>query len=457
MDNLKLNYENIWSEVKDSLALELPAHAYSTWLEPISPIGINDKELVLEVPNQFFFEWIESHYRKIIDSKVKERLKDGFSVKYTIAPTDTEKPQISDELITKKSGDLEQGRRIRPPLLNENYTFSTYIEGTNNQFAKAAALSVAETPGEQTFNPLTVYGGVGLGKTHLLHAIGNHIIAQNKKINIICASSEKFMLDFISGIQKSRTNDFSKFYRKADILLIDDIQFFQGKEQTQEQFFHTFNDLYLQKKQIVLTSDKYPGDMKGLDERLLSRFHSGLAVDIQPPDFETRVAILLEKAEQNGLALPYSLIEFMATHIKSNIRELESTIIRILAYSSLSNQEIDEKLVKRIVKERLGKRFLAEVTIEDVVRQVSDVTSVSEMEIVGPNRKKELVEARQITAYLAREVLGKSLSSIGLYLGGRDHTTILHACNNINNKIKSDRRTKQIVDSIKKELSAATI
>lgn len=455
MDNLIINHESIWSAVKKGLAVELPENAYNTWLEPISPIALNDNELVLEVPNQFFFEWIESHYHKIIEDKVKASLKGGYSVKYTIAPTGSTLPRKDEKM--PEDEQKQERRRFRQPLLNENYTFSTYIEGTNNQFAKAAALSVAESPGEQSFNPLTVYGGVGLGKTHLLHAIGNHMLTHENRANIVCASSEKFMLDFISGIQKSRTNDFSRFYRKADILLIDDIQFFQGKEQTQEQFFHTFNDLYLQGKQIVLTSDQYPGDMKGLDERLLSRFHSGLAVDIQPPDFETRVAILLEKAEQNGLALPYSLIEFMATHIKSNIRELESTIIRILAYSSLSNKEIDDKLVKRVVKERLGKRYLAEVSIEDVVRQVAEVTMISEMDIVGSSRKKELVEARQIAAYLAREVLGKSLSNIGLYLGGRDHTTILHACNNIEDRINSDKRINQIVNSIKKELSAATI
>jgi chromosomal replication initiator protein len=239
--------------------------------------------------------------------------------------------------------------------------------------------------------------------------------------------------------------------------LIDDIQFFQGKEQTQEQFFHTFNHLHLQGKQIVLTSDRYPGDMKGLDDRLLSRFHSGLAVDIQPPDFETRVAILLEKAEQNGLALPYSQIEFMATHIKSNIRELESTIIRILASSSLLNKDIDEKLVKKVVKERLGKRALVEVTLEDVVKQVSNVTSVSEKDIVGISRKKELAEARQISAFLAREVLGTSLSSIGLYLGGRDHTTILHACKSIEERIKTDKRIKQLVETVKKKISVSTI
>jgi len=455
VDNKIINHESIWKDVKESLARELPSHAYSTWFEPISPIALNDTELVLEVPNQFFFEWIESHYHGIIESAVKERVQNGLLVKYTIAPAGVGGTNaILDNLESEKPQDK---KRFKPPILNENYTFSTCIEGANNQFAKAASLSVAESPGEKAFNPLTIYGGVGLGKTHLLHAIGNHLLAKNKNYKIICASSEKFMLDFISGIQKSKSVEFSRFYRKADVLLIDDIQFFQGKEQTQEQFFHTFNVLYQSGKQIVLTADRYPGDMKGLDDRLLSRFNSGLAVDIQPPDFETRVAILLEKAEQNGLSLPYNLIEFMATHIKNSIRELESTIIRILAYSSLSNKEIDERLVKKVVKERLGKRFLAEITLEDVVRRVSEVTSISEKQIVGTSRKKELVEARQIAAYLGREILGSSLSNIGIYLGGRDHTTILHACKNIETKIDTEKRIKKLVSSIKTELSASII
>jgi len=455
VDNIIENHENIWKEVKENLSGELPPHAFSTWFEPILPIAISNTELVLEVPNQFFFEWIESHYHGIIESAVKNRLKNDVSVKYTIAPNEINGSKIKFDDIDSDVSSSK--KKFKPPILNEHYTFSTYIEGANNQFAKAAALSVAESPGEQAFNPLIVYGGVGLGKTHLLHAIGNHLLAKKDNFNIISASSEKFTQDFISGIQKSKTIEFSRFYRLADVLLIDDIQFFQGKEQTQEQFFHTFNELYQSGKQIVLTADRYPGDMKGLDDRLLSRFNSGLSVDIQPPDFETRVAILLEKAEQNGLSLPYAMIEFMAIHIKNNIRELESTIIRILAYSSLSNKEIDEKLVKKVVKERLGKRFLAEITIEDVIRRVSEITSINEKDIVGQSRKKELVEARQITAYLSREILGASLSNIGMYLGGRDHTTILHACKNIEEKIKSVKRMKHQVESIRSELSAATL
>jgi len=454
VDNIELNHKSVWLGAKKTLANELPPRTFSTWFEPISPIAINDNELVLEVPSQFFFEWIENRYRDTIETAVKEQLKKDITVKYTIAASGA----VGNTIEQNTKDDAYNGeKKYRKTAINENYTFSNYIEGANNQFAKAAALSVAESPGEKSFNPLTVYGGVGLGKTHLLHAIGNRLLANNNNYNIICASSEKFTLDFISGIQKSKTIEFSKFYRRADVLLIDDIQFFQGKEQTQEQFFHTFNELYQTGKQIVLTADKYPGDMKGLDERLLSRFNSGLAVDIQPPDFETRVAILLEKAEQNGLSLPYAMIEFMATHIKNNIRELESTIIRVLAYSSLTNMEINEELVKKVVKERLGQRFVSEITIEDIVRRISEVTSISEEHIVGKSRKMEYVEARQMAAYLCREILGASLSSIGLYFGGRDHTTILHACNNIANKLKTNKRIKQIVSSIGSELSATTL
>lgn len=454
MENIQSNHINIWEKVKENLLKELPPHAFSTWFEPISPIALNNSELILEVPNQFFFEWIESHYHKTVDSIVKDQFDDKLSVKYTVAPDSIN--NVS-ETLAEQEIQRTTTKQYRPPQLNKSYTFSSYIEGANNQFAKAAALSVAEKPGEQSFNPLIVYGGVGLGKTHLLHAIGNHQINEQKNFNVICASSEKFTLDFISGIQKSNTVEFSRFYRKADILLIDDIQFFQGKEQTQEQFFHTFNELYQAGKQIVLTADRYPGDMQGLQDRLLSRFHSGLAVDIQPPDFETRVAILLEKAEQNGLDMPYKQIEFIATHLKNSIRELESTIIRILAYSSLSNQDIDEQLVKKVVKERLGKRFLAEITIEDIVKRVSELTSVSEREIVGPSRKKQIAEARQLAAYLCRDILGASLSSIGIFLGGRDHTTILHACNTIAKRTESEDRIKQQVGSIKSELTAATM
>ena len=316
-------------------------------------------------------------------------------------------------------------------------------------------MNVSETPGQPSFNPLVIYGGVGMGKTHLLHAIGNKISNANNQKKIVCASSEKFTLDFISSIQKNKTVEFSKSYRNADVLLIDDIQFFQGKEQTQEQFFHTFNELFQAGKQIVMTADRYPGEMIGLQDRLLSRFKSGLSVDIQPPDFETRVAIVLEKAEINGLKLPYDIIELIGLHIKNNVRDLESTIIRLLAHSSLSNREIDYDLAKKVIKERLGSSIVSDLTIEEIVRRVSIITRVSEKDIVSASRKMEIAEARQVSIYLCREILGTPLVSIGMHFGGRDHSTILHACRVVEKKKKVDQRISTLVGELKNELSFA--
>ncbi len=449
MENITLTHESIWEGAKELLKQAVPGHAFSTWFEPISPIALTDSELILEVPNQFFFEWIESHYTSLIERVLQEKQLEEVKVKYTVAPEGIAVSQdIAGAPLVPKPKPPQD-----PPQLNERYLFTSYIEGANNQFARAAATSVAESPGQPNFNPLVIYGGVGLGKTHLMHAIGNHIRNVRPELKIICATSEKFTMDFISSIQKNNTLDFSRRYRSSDVLLIDDIQFFQNKEQTQEQFFHTFNELYQAGKQIVLTADRYPGEMSGLQDRLLSRFQSGLAVDIQPPDFEVRVAILMDKAEQNGLDLPYDIVEFMATHIKNNVRELESTIIRVLAHSSLTNREIDMAMVKQAVKDRLGKQFVSEMTIEDIVGQVAEATNFSEEDIVSPSRKKPLVEVRQVAMYLCREILGTPLVELGLHIGGRDHTTVLHACRNIERRLKSEPRIKQLVTKLKQELT----
>jgi len=259
----------------------------------------------------------------------------------------------------------------------------------------------------------------------------------------------------VNSLRKNKTVEFAKEYRKADVLLIDDIQFFRGKEQTQEQFFHTFNELYQSGKQIVLTADRYPGEMQGLQDRLLSRFQSGLSVDIQPPDFEVRVAILLEKAEQNGVSLPYDIMEFIATHIKNNIRDLEGTIIRILAKSSLMNQDIDFNMVKDVVKERAGKTIPSNIRIEDIVRRVSRIFQIAEKEIVGKSRKREIVEARQAAMYLSRKIIGDSLNNIGVFFGGRDHTTVIHALGNIEKKEAQNLEVGKKIKMIENELSLA--
>ena len=443
--------KDIWEIVQGELKKSQPSHAYSTWFEPIKSMGIHEGNLLLELPNQFFYDWIQSHYVETIEKFVTKEYSEKLTIKYTVAPQNPLVVEEStNETLNPKNDDAL--KRVRRSL-NENYTFSSFIEGSHNQFAKAAANNVKNEPGHQSFNPLVIYGGVGMGKTHLLHAIGNGILDDDPQKNIVCASSEKFTLDFISSIQKNKTVEFSKTYRNADVLLIDDIQFFQGKEQTQEQFFHTFNELFQAGKQIVLTADRYPGEMVGLQDRLLSRFSSGLAVDIQPANYETRVAIVMEKAEMNGLKLPYDIIELIGSHIKNNIRDLESTIIRLLAHSSLSNQEIDYNLAKKVIKERVGHISASEVTVEEIIRKVSNLTKINESDIVGKSRRAEIVQARQISIYLCRDILGSSLASIGMHFSGRDHTTVLHACKVINEKKGKDKRVSGIISDIKSELS----
>jgi len=450
VENLNMNHSKVWEESKARIKTSQPQHAYSTWFDPIRSIGLNENELVLEVPNQFFFEWIQSHYKETIKDEVESVYRGQIKIKYTVSPEG--RKSGTHNLLSERKADIKQ-QDNRNKQLNQKYTLASFIEGSNNQFAKAAAINVSEAPGTQSFNPLVIYGGVGMGKTHLLHAIGNNVFQGQKNKRVVCASSEKFTLDFISSIQKNRTVDFSKSYRKADILLIDDVQFFQGKEQTQEQFFHTFNELFQAGKQIVMTADRYPGEMVGLQDRLLSRFSSGLSVDIQPPDFETRVAIVMEKAEQNGLKLSYDIIELIGTHIKKNVRELESTIIRLLAHASLSKKEIDFSLAKQVIKERLGSNIIYDITAEDIVRRVSETTHIKEKEIVGASRKMEIAEARQISIYLCREILGTPLVSIGMYFGGRDHSTIIHACRVMEDKTKKDQRIGRLVGELKRELS----
>ena len=445
------DHKTLWKLVRKSLKKNQPSHAYSTWFAPIKSIGLNNGKLLLELPNQFFYDWIQAHYIDIIEKTVTDKNGEDLIVKYTVAP---QNPLIDTRTIDEPNEDAKskEAKKVNKSL-NENYTFVSFIEGSHNQFAKAAALNVSNEPGQQSFNPLVIYGGVGMGKTHLLHAIGNGILKDDTQKNIVCASSEKFTLDFISSIQKNKTVEFSSSYRNADVLLIDDIQFFQGKEQTQEQFFHTFNELFQSGKQIVLTADRFPGEMVGLQDRLLSRFRSGLAVDIQPPDYETRVAIVMEKAELNGLKLPYDIIELIGSHIKNNVRDLESTIIRLLAHSSLSNQEIDFNLAKKVIKERVGHISASEITVEEIIRKVSNLTKVDESDIVGQSRRAEIVEARQVSIYLCRELLGSSLASIGMHFSGRDHTTVLHACKVIDEKKKNNKRISGIVSDIKNELS----
>ena len=446
-----MDYKKIWSKANTELKGSIPEHAHKAWIETLVPVGLTNNVFIVEAPNRFAYDWINNNYYDFLIGALKKQ-DPKIELKISIAAPSLQSA-MSAELDKKEP--TKQSNAGKRHNINPNNVFKTFIEGPNNEFAKKAAAKVSKSPGEGSFNPLIIYGGVGLGKTHLLHAIANALVEGKKPMNVVLASSEKFTNDFIASIQENKSLDFSRVYRKADILLVDDIQFFQGKEQTQEQFFHTFNELFQSKKQIVMTADRYPGEMVGLQDRLLSRFKSGLSVDIQPPDFETRVAIVMEKAEQNGLKLSYDIVELIGTHIKTNIRDLEGTIIRLLAHSSLTNREIDYELTKSIIKERLGSKVVIELTVEEIVKRVSETTKIKQKDIVGISRKMEIAEARQISIYLCREILGTPLVSIGMHFGGRDHSTVLHACRVIEKKSKIDQRISNLVGGLKSELTFA--
>lgn len=465
MDNL--NHVEIWKDCLEYIRERIPAQTFSTWFEPIKSLSVTSKEFFLQVPNKFFYDWVVSHYDSILSQAVETISGADLKIKYTIMvkeepatePSHQDKPAPTQPIIppapenSSKSRIIEKGTK-----LSKNYIFSTYVEGKSNQFAKAAAMAVAKTPGRTSFNPLLLYGGTGLGKTHLLQAIGNEVINNQSVKSVVYLSSDTFTLDFISSIQKNKSTDFAKYYRDVDMLLIDDIQFFQGKESTQEQFFHIFNSLYQHHKQIVLTTDKNPMELKGLQERLISRFKSGLAVDIQPPDLETRIAILQKKAEMDNLDIPYEVIELLASRIRSNIRELEGAMIRLLAYSSLLSVDINLHLTKKVLNEIVGDSPIESninYSIENIQEVITNKYNINLDMLVGKSRKKEIAEARMSAMYLARNYTSLSLKSIGLYFGGRDHSTVVHACKWVDNKLETSEEFKRRFNQIKKEFDTS--
>ena len=444
-----MDYKKIWKKAKKEIKASLPEYAYKAWIETLVPVGLTNNMFIVEAPNRFAYEWINNNYYDFLFEAIKEAAP-GVELKISIASPSTQSV-LSEELNKKEP--TKQSNAGKRHNINPNNVFSTFIEGPHNEFAKKAATQVSQNPGEGSFNPLIIYGGVGLGKTHLLHAIANALIEGKNPTRVVLASSEKFTNDFIASIQENKSLDFSRVYRKADVLLIDDIQFFQGKEQTQEQFFHTFNDLLTAGKQVVMTADRYPGEMVGLQDRLLSRFESGLHADIQPPNFETRVAILAAKAKQNNVTIDPKLLETIASYVKTNIRDLESCITKLLAHATFSEKGITRELVEAVIRERVGDQAYGQTTIQDIINRVCTVFSVSEEEIVGKSRRKNIAEARQVVAYLARKALDMPFNSIGIHLGGRDHTTIMYAEKKVEELLKKDKRFKRRVDIIYNELN----
>jgi chromosomal replication initiator protein len=449
-----ISHSIVWKECLKQIKENVTLMTYNTWFLPIKPLELSNSTLKVQLPSNFFWEWIDEHYNTLINRTIKDILGNGAKLEYIIR----DEPELD---FKNKQEDVPVNKTITAAVvktkpdfesyLNPRYTFDNFIKGEGNQLARAAAGAISDNPGGTSFNPLFVYGGVGLGKTHLIQAIGNKIFNNFPEKRIIYLSSDMFTVEFVEAIQCNKVNEFSSFYRSMDVLIIDDIQFLTGKEKTQDLFFHIFNTLHQSRKQIILSSDKPPKDLKGLDERLISRFQWGLTADIQPPDLETRIAILKRKSADYGMQISSDILEYIATNITSNIRELEGCLIKLLANASLNSKEISIELAKKTVKEIATDRKV-NITIEHITKTVCGYLKIDENKLRDKTRKKEVVLARQLAMYLSKELTKSSLKSIGLNFGGRDHSTVIHACNTIEQNSLVDNSLKELVDSLRTQI-----
>jgi|TARA_B110000091_G_scaffold96542_1_gene105134 chromosomal replication initiator protein len=472
------NHEEVWhvclSVIKDNVNLQ----SYKTWFEPIKPLRIKDSVLTIQVPSQFFYEWLEEHYITLLKKVIKKELgaegkleysiimdnNYGSSSPYTInIPTsnrkETKNPAVSMPLNiggnnTIKNPFVIPGLKkiVVDSQLNPNYSFDTYIEGDANRLARSAGFAVSNKPGGTAFNPLLIYGGVGLGKTHLAHAIGIEIKKNHPSKTVLYVSSEKFTQQFIESVRNNSQNDFIHFYQMIDVLIIDDVQFFSGKERTQDVFFHVFNHLHQNGKQLVLTSDKSPVEMQGMEQRLLSRFKWGLSADLQVPSIETRIAILKMKMHQEGLELPNEVVEYLAYSITTNIRELEGALISLIAQSSLNKKSITLDLAKKMI-DKFVKNTAREVSIDYIQKVVCDYFDLNIELLKSKTRKREVVQARQIAMFFSKKLTKSSLANIGAHCGGKDHATVLHACKTVNNLMDTDKTFRGYIADLDKKIS----
>jgi chromosomal replication initiator protein len=438
--------EQIWVDVLDVIRSELNTPTFKTWFEHTSPVEVRDDYLVIAVQNEFAREWLESRYSGLLRSALLQVLGRELSVEFVV-PSESPSPleDLEEPAVPGPSSSPEDSapsaRKTSNGEFNPKYTFDSYVIGASNQFAHAAALAVAEAPG-RAYNPLFVYGGVGLGKTHLLQAIGHYVQTSFPHLKVKYVSTEQFTNDFINSIgdrDKKRIDGFRRQYRTNDVLLVDDIQFLKGKEGTQEEFFHTFNTLQQAGKQVVLSSDRPPKDIEKLEERLRSRFEMGLITDIQPPDLETRIAILRRNVEVQSLSIPDDVLSFVADRVSSNIRELEGALIRVMAFSSLTRHPVDIELARNVLKDIFPERSRRPITLSTIQREVCKYYSLSHSELIGGKRSQSIVYPRQIAMYLTRELTELSLPAIGAEFGGRDHTTVMHAKAKIEKLMNADR------------------
>ncbi len=449
--------KSLWKECLLIIKENVPFITYNTWFLPIKPLEIIGSTLKVRVPNSFFIEWIEEHYNTLINTTIHRALGEDAKLAYVISNEVEDSSGTSNLDYKISSPTIEVPKREEAKEdqfetnLNPRYQFENFIKGEGNQLARAAAFAIGDNPGQTSFNPLFIYGGVGLGKTHLIQAIGNKILRKFPDKKAIYLSTDIFTVEYVEAIQNNTVNEFSGFYKNMDVLIIDDIQFLVGKEKTQDHFFNIFNVLHQSGKQIILSSDKPPKDLKGLNERLVSRFQWGLTADIQPPEFETRIAILKNKSESFGIALSGEILEYIATNITSNIRELEGCLIKLLANASLSSKEINYELARKTVKEIATGRKV-NISIDYITKVVCEFFEVEENKVREKNRKKEVVLARQVAMYLSKKLTKSSLKTIGLHFGGRDHSTVIHAYNNIDKTLFDDPALKESVDNIRNKI-----
>ena len=425
-----------WKNILGVIQGRINSQSFNTWFGSSQGVELKDDVLLVEFPNNFFIDWIEEHYYSILEEAVEQVNGNKLRLAFKAVKQQGDRPRKKKKRLILSHNETK---------LQERYTFENFVVGGNNEFAHAAALAVAEAPGE-AYNPLFLYGGVGLGKTHLMQAIGNFVHRQYKTLNVLYTQAENIMTELIEAIQKNQQMAFKKKYRTKDILLIDDIQFLYGKERLQEEVFHTFNHLYSQGKQVIITSDRPPKEILTLEERLTSRFQGGLVVDLQPPDLETRIAILRKKAEAENVVIPSNVAYYIASRVKSNIRELEGCLIRLLALSSLSGQGVSEQLAEEVLKDLLSSTH--RITKQMILKNVIDEFGFSEAELKGKRRTQKLALARQTSMYLIRTMLNLSLAEIGSFFGGKDHSTVIHAIEKIENLRKSDVEYYQQIQRI---------
>jgi chromosomal replication initiator protein len=466
---------NVWNDCLQIIKDNIPAQSFKTWFEPIKALRLEGNILTIQVPSLFFYEWLEEHYVGLLRKTVKKQLGEDGRLEYNIV---VEKSSNSKPFTTNmpSNGNGAEGKNQSMPMpvslnkdiknpfvipglkklqvdpqLNPNYSFENFIEGDCNRLARSAGYAVAGKPGGTSFNPLMIYGGVGLGKTHLAQAIGNEVKRTIPDKLVLYVSCEKFTQQFVDALKNNNINDFVNFYQAMDILIMDDVHNFAGKEKTQDIFFHIFNHLHQSGKQLIITSDKPPKDLSGLEERLLSRFKWGLSADLQVPDLETRMAILKKKMYTDGIELPGEVIEYVAHNIDNNVRELEGAMVSLLAQSTLNKKEIDLNLAKSMLKNFI-KNSSKEISMEYIQKLVCEYFEVPIEMVKSKTRKREIVQARQISMYLSKSHTKTSLKSIGAFFGGRDHSTVIYACQTVEDLIDTDKKFKAYVADIQKKL-----